>query len=243
MGLRGTFGNERHAQKFEPFQYLGRVCAAMPKLRTLSPKIAPKVHPPTIDQKNAFLHQTLIKNCDRKEQLNFSSFGMMSPVFQKCEPFASFCEDKQKSEPFGGHAQKCEPFAWACNPSLPVTPCCEHLLLRSMWAQALTSTTKGFQHTKQTRKLQSVSKMDTLLKCEEDWVFGKALPKSANPLRTFAKSLNPFQVVVTICTKVRTLSESSPKIRTLPSFWQDRAQKCEPFANLRQKCEPFRRSG
>ena len=182
----------------------------MPKPRTLSPKIAPKVHPPTIDQKNAFLHQTLIKNCDRKKQLNFSSFGMMSPVFQKCEPFASFCEDKQKSEPFGGHAQKCEPFAWACNPSLPVT---------------------------------SVSKMDTLLKCEENWVFGKALPKSANPLRTFAKSLNPFQILVTICTIVRTLCESSPKIRTLPSFWQDRAQKCEPFANLRQKCEPFRRSG
>ena len=110
-----------HAQKSEPFRYLGRACAAMPKLRTLSPKIAPKVHPPTIDQKNAFLHQTLIKNCDRKKQLNFLSFGMMSPVFQKCEPFASFCKDRQKSEPFGGHAQKCEPFAWACNPSLPVT--------------------------------------------------------------------------------------------------------------------------
>ena len=48
-------------------------------------------------------------------------FRYLGRVFQKCEPFASFCEDIQKSEPFGRHAQKCEPSAEACCASPHVT--------------------------------------------------------------------------------------------------------------------------
>ena len=70
-------------------------------------------------------------------------------------------------------------------------------------------------------------------------VFGKAVPESVTPLRTFAKSANPFRIRVqstnhfevsaSTCSKVRTLCESSPKVLMLSTFWRTHARKCEPF--------------
>ena len=90
-------------------------------------------------------------------------------------------------------------------------------------------------------------------KCEPCPICNKAVPKSATPLRTFARSANPlriraqsanpFEVSASACPKARTLCESSPKARTLSRFWRACARKCEPSANLRRKCEPFRMFG
>ena len=70
-------------------------------------------------------------------------------------------------------------------------------------------------------------------------VFGKAVPESVTPLRTFAKSANRFRIRVqstnhfevsaSTCSKVRTLCESSPKVLMLSTFWRTHARKCEPF--------------
>ena len=58
---------------------------------------------------------------------------------------------------------------------------------------------------------------------------GAACVRKLRTLRAQAKTFR----------KARTLSNKCPNVRTLPSFWQGRARKCDPFANLRQKCEPF----
>ena len=52
-------------------------------------------------------------------------------------------------------------------------------------------------------------------KCEPSRVFGKALPKSANPLQISTEIANPWLRLASICPKVRTLSSKCPKARTL----------------------------